>query len=195
MTKFAVICASNQNRSMEAHYVLSENRFDVCSYGTGNQVRLPGPSVDKPNVYSFGTPYQEIFEDLMRKDARLYSSNGLLNMLDRNRKIKRAPQKWHEEREKMFDVILTCESKCFDSVCEDLLSRDGKFNRSCHVINLEIKDNHEAASVGARLLLEITKEIEARSDIEDIDNDMENILNSFLARHPSAHILHNIQYY
>jgi len=51
----------------------SQSGFQVKSYGTGSQVKLPGPSADRPNVYPFGTPYDVIFEDLKAQDARLYS--------------------------------------------------------------------------------------------------------------------------
>lgn len=37
----------------------------------GNQVKLPGPSQDKPNVYDFGTPYEVMFNDLTNKDKNL----------------------------------------------------------------------------------------------------------------------------
>lgn len=71
----AVICASNQNRSMETHHLFQERGVpNVFSYGTGSQIKLPGPTRNQPNVYDFGvTTYQEIFNDLSAKDRDLYA--------------------------------------------------------------------------------------------------------------------------
>lgn len=71
--RHAMVCSSNQNRSMEAHSLLKRHGFDVYSYGTGAHVKLPGPSLREPNVYEFGTPYKHMFDDLRRKDPDLYA--------------------------------------------------------------------------------------------------------------------------
>lgn len=70
--RYAMVCSSNQNRSMEAHSILKSKGFNVSSYGTGAHVKLPGPSLREPNVYDFGTPYKHMFDDLRRKDPELY---------------------------------------------------------------------------------------------------------------------------
>ncbi|ORX96872.1 Ssu72-like protein [Basidiobolus meristosporus CBS 931.73] len=190
MTKFAVICASNQNRSMEAHHVLQKKGFNISSFGTGSAVRLPGSAIDKPNIYQFGTPYDTIYNELKGKDFNLYTQNGLLNMLDRNRKIKRAPERFQESKG-TYDVIFTCEERCYDAVCEELAARGGRYNRPVHVINVEIKDNHEDAAIGGRWILQLATMIDQAKDFEE---EMENILLSFSSKSP-LHILHTIAFY
>lgn len=50
----------------------SKRGFDVRSFGTGSHVKLPGPAPDKPNVYDFKTTYEQMYNDLVRKDKELY---------------------------------------------------------------------------------------------------------------------------
>ncbi|KAJ3290670.1 RNA polymerase II subunit A C-terminal domain phosphatase [Rhizoclosmatium sp. JEL0117] len=189
-TLFAVICASNMNRSMEAHHVLKLNGFNIKSYGTGSAVRLPGPTIDRPNVYPFGTPYQSIQTDLIAKDKNLYIQNRVLEMLERNVKTKLAPESWQDSRE-IFNVIFTCEERCYDAVLEEFFERGEKLNIPVHVINLEIRDNAEDAHVGGKLFLELATLIEKSKDHE---HEMTDILESFQQR-TKANLLHSICYF
>lgn len=57
----------------------SKRGFDVRSFGTGSHVKLPGPAPDKPNVYDFKTTYEQMYNDLVRKDKELYPPSHTLN--------------------------------------------------------------------------------------------------------------------
>eukprot|EP01117_Protostelium_nocturnum_P019389 TRINITY_DN8398_c1_g1_i2.p1 TRINITY_DN8398_c1_g1~~TRINITY_DN8398_c1_g1_i2.p1 ORF type:complete len:189 (-),score=60.01 TRINITY_DN8398_c1_g1_i2:78-644(-) len=169
--RIALICASNQNRSMEAHYFLMNKGIpNVRSFGTGRTCKLPGPSQDKPNIYPFGTSYQKIFEELKTQNVDLYKSNGVLKMLERNAKVKDAPERWQDEKKQHFDVIITFEDRVFDAVCEDLRTREKEGFQMVHVFNINTKDNHEEATVGANqayqliTMLSNTKEWRERLD-------------------------------
>eukprot|EP00656_Telonema_subtile_P015223 TRINITY_DN17941_c0_g2_i2.p1 TRINITY_DN17941_c0_g2~~TRINITY_DN17941_c0_g2_i2.p1 ORF type:complete len:156 (+),score=32.66 TRINITY_DN17941_c0_g2_i2:113-580(+) len=120
--KFAVVCRSNMNRSMEAHKALKEAKLKVDSFGTGRHCKLPGPSVHEPAVFPFGMPYKEMMSQLQSQDASLYSHNGVLEMLERNASIKACPQQWQEHTQR-FDVVLTFEKDVFNAVLADVQQR------------------------------------------------------------------------
>lgn len=180
--KFCTVCASNNNRSMEAHLRLSSapTAFPVISFGTGSLVRLPGPSITQPNVYHFNTTsYNQMYEELQEKDERLYRSNGILNMLDRNRNLKWGPERFQDwvpgqprldhisKGDKgstgteggVVDVIITCEERCWDAVVDDLMNKGSTLNRPVHVFNVDIKDNHEEALVGGNAILDLANRL------------------------------------
>lgn len=197
--KICTVCASNNNRSMESHKVLQEAGYNVSSYGTGSAVRLPGLSIDKPNVYPFGTPYNDIYNDLLSQSADRYKSNGLLQMLDRNRKLKRAPEKWHDNTN-TFDFVFTCEERCFDSVCEDLMNRGGLLNKIVHVINVDIKDDNENAKIGGKGILELADMLNDQIDActkkgMPFEDCIMNILTVWQQKHPQLPVLYSPAYY
>ncbi|GJQ70477.1 Ssu72 [Trypoxylus dichotomus] len=173
--KIAVICSSNMNRSMEAHAFLAKKGFYVKSFGTGDKVKLPGSAADKPNVYDFGISYDEIHTDLLNKDRALYTQNGLLHTLDRNRRIKSHPERFQECYEK-FDVLITCEERVYDQVLEYMESREPVDNSIVHVINIDIQDNLEEATIGAFLISDMCLMM---AQSEDLDNDIEEVLHNF----------------
>ncbi|XP_007010184.2 PREDICTED: RNA polymerase II subunit A C-terminal domain phosphatase SSU72 isoform X1 [Theobroma cacao] len=190
--RYAMVCSSNQNRSMEAHSLLKKQGFDVSSYGTGAHVKLPGPSLREPNVYEFGTPYKHMLDDLRRKDPELYKRNGILPMLKRNSSVKLAPQRWQDNAaDGTFNIVFTFEEKVFDMVIEDLHNRDQVLLKSVLVINLEVKDNHEEAAIGARLALDLCEQIEAAESWEE---SIDDILASFENKHRRK-LLYSISFY
>lgn len=178
---YAVVCASNMNRSMEAHKTLASFGYKVYSFGTSSQVKLPGPSIDRPNVYEFGTPYQKIHDDLEKQDRRLYTHNGVLNMLKRNINVKRAPQRWHVDgfsHQVPFNVIITYEDRVFDAVVDDFMNRGSQRMIEVFVINLPTKDNHEAAAVAGKQTTELVKMLED-GDEYDWQDQFEQTIEQF----------------
>ncbi|XP_023323642.1 RNA polymerase II subunit A C-terminal domain phosphatase SSU72 isoform X4 [Eurytemora carolleeae] len=170
--RFAVVCSSNMNRSMEAHARLKKKGFNVRSFGTGDKIKLPGPSLNQPNVYEFGTSYEEIHSDLARKDKTMYKQNGILHMLDRNRMIKERPERLQDCKEK-FDVIITAEERVYDQVIDHFSNNGNKEDVMVHVINIDIQDNQEEATIGAFLFHELAQQIVLSNDL---DNEMDELL-------------------
>ncbi|XP_046360077.1 RNA polymerase II subunit A C-terminal domain phosphatase SSU72-like [Haliotis cracherodii] len=188
--KIGIVCSSNQNRSMEAHNFLSKKGFQVRSFGTGSQVKLPGSAPDKPNIYDFSITYDEMYKDLIRKDPDLYTQNGILHMLDRNRRIKPKPERFQACKDK-FDVIVTCEERVYDQVIDDLESRLKEEEQAVHIINIDIQDNHEEATIGAFMICDLVTLLHTS---DDLDNEIDEILQEFESNVDRA-ILHTATFY
>jgi len=188
--RLAVVCSSNMNRSMEAHARLHKKGYNVLSFGTGDKIKLPGPSVNQPNVYEFGTSYEEIYQDLAKKDKVMYKQNGILHMLDRNRIIKPRPDRL-QDTENQFDVIMTAEERVYDQVLEHFEQRDSKDDQLVHVINMDIQDNQEEATIGAFLFHEL---VQMFTESLDLDNEIDELLQEFEMKCKRP-ILHSVLFY
>lgn len=156
------------NRSMEAHNALALRGYPVCSYGTGTLVRLPGLSADRPAEFAFGTPYEDMHAELRRAAAPAYRANGVLGMLERNAKIKRAPQRWAAAAGKeRFDLVICYEARVFDAVVEDfVVARSPVVFQPAFVINLEVPDTHSSAAVGAAVTVELVDKLDAAENLQ-----------------------------
>lgn len=175
---------------MEAHAYLSKKNFCVSSFGSGDKVKLPGAAANRPNVYEFGTSYDVIYKDLLGKDRHLYTQNGLLHMLDRNRRIKTSPQRL-QDCEQRFDVLVSCEERVYDQIVEMFDTRGPVDNTPVHLINMDIQDNHEEATIGAFLICDLCTQLE---EAGDLDNDIDELLQEFEIR-AKRQILHSVQFY
>ncbi|TRY64346.1 hypothetical protein TCAL_00459 [Tigriopus californicus] len=190
--RIAVVCSSNMNRSMEAHAALAKKQYDVKSYGTGKMVRIPGPTRNEPNAYEFGTTYEAIYEDLKKKDRKLYTETGMLHILDRNRRIKAQPERFQEVfNTEKFDIILTVEERVYDNVITAFEERDSLHEQPVHIINMDVVDNPEDATIGAFLLCDLVRMLD-QSD--DLDDDIDEIVQEFEAQCKRA-ILHTVSFY
>ena len=58
---------------------------------------------------------------------------------------------------KEFEIILTVEEKVYDQVLECFNSRDSVSETPVHVINMNVVDNPEDATIGAFLLCELAQ--------------------------------------
>jgi RNA polymerase II subunit A C-terminal domain phosphatase SSU72 len=156
---FAMVCSSNMNRSMEAHKQLKRKDLNVYSYGVGTMVRLPAPN-NTQAVFPFGTPYKEIHSKLCENDGGAwYRNNGLLGMVERNIDIKDHPERWQEipALSGKFDIVFCFEERVFDQLMENVTSRepeDVDEPKAMHIVNLEVTDNTEEATIGAQIALD-----------------------------------------
>jgi|SaaInlStandDraft_7_1057024.scaffolds.fasta_scaffold107123_2 RNA polymerase II subunit A C-terminal domain phosphatase SSU72 len=182
--KFAVVCASNNNRSMEAHGLFLRKNLNVRSYGTGQYCKLPGKQ--QPNAFEFGTQYSVMLDKLLSEDEDFHRELGMINVLERNMKIKPAPQRWQAQESLDFDVVICFEERVYNSLLEDMQQRHGSSN-SFSVFLIPTEDTVVEAVTGANRALQLAMMLEESDDFED---EVEEIIEKFNERFPSVELLH-----
>lgn len=153
--------------------------FQVSSYGVGRMVKLPGATIDSPNRYAFGsTTYADIYNDLKAKDEKFYQANGLLAMMQKDMKVKEAPQRFQDRPADgaPFDVLVTFESRVMDIVVDDLRSKEGDGAHPCLVINMDVKDSAAEAATAALHALRLCQLLE---EADDWEAEVDGILDRF----------------
>merc|ERR1712203_335688 len=78
-----------------------------------------------------------------------------------------------------FDIILTVEEKVYDQTLEYFSEREAENETPVHVINMNVVDNPEDATIGAFLLCELAQNL---SISDDLDNDIDDIIQDFEAK-------------
>ena len=78
----------------------------------------------------------------------------MLHILDRNMRIKSKPEKFQESKNR-YDLIFTCEEKVYDQVVESFESAGSSSAHPVHIINIDIIDNPEDATIGTHNLINI----------------------------------------
>eukprot|EP00944_MAST-04C_sp_MAST-4C-sp1_P010661 g10661.t1 len=176
---YAMICSSNVNRSCAAHKKLKKAGLIASSYGAGAQVKMPG--IGGPRVFPFGTPYDTIYKSLEQENKEYYIKNGMLPMMDRDRRIKTAPERWQDsDIVGVVHVAICFEERIYELVEEDLGIREAQEFEPLHIVNIETKDNPEAAAKSADLALKLCQQIEEQDDISD---DLSEIIEAFEKEH------------
>lgn len=118
-------------------------------------------------------------------------------MLDRNRRIKKFPEKFQVCTDR-FDIIITAEERVYDQVIEFMESKEPVYNQPVHVINMDIQDNHEEATLGAFLIHDMISMVRDNTiklfspanisfqlqmtQSKDLDNDIDELLHEFEVR-------------
>ena len=104
--------------------------------------------------------------------------------------VKAGPERF-QNSQKQFDVILTAEGRVFDQVLEHFELSGNKLDELVHVINIDIQDNQEEATIGAFLFHELVQSLTLSSDL---DNEIDELLQDFESK-CNRQILHSVLFY
>eukprot|EP00794_Sanderia_malayensis_P015280 gene15280-16857_t len=111
-------------------------------------------------------------------------------MLDRNRRIKKRPEKFQTCTDE-FDIVITCEERVYDQVIEEMSKREPSNYTPVHIINIDIADNHEEATLGALLILELCDILD---ELDDMEHNIDEILQAYEQK-IDRHIFHTVAFY
>mmetsp|Transcript_4784 Transcript_4784/g.5924 ORF Transcript_4784/g.5924 Transcript_4784/m.5924 type:complete len:210 (-) Transcript_4784:203-832(-) len=172
----ALVCNSNVNRSLEGHRILKEKGFGrVWSYGVGSKVRLPG--IRGPSVYMFGTPFEAMQRDLENKNYNWYKDRGILDMLDRDAKVKKAPRRWQDEKKRNYDLILAYDIRAYNILIEEFESSRGQLGcHPVHIIGWYVEDRYYEAREAAETLYKFICKLHS---FEDWQTKIASLVDSF----------------
>ena len=175
---YAMVCAANMNRSMAAHCALLEKgikRFIVRRGVVGENSRLDERRSECIYVWKSVVCRREERFDLFGRKT-LYRQKGLIDMLERNMRVKEKPERWQDNSdEKEFDVVVCFEERVFDLVLADMREKNAK-GTPCLVINLDVRDSHEDAVNAAPMALKLCEMIEK---CEDWECEIDEIIDQF----------------
>lgn len=133
-----VCCARNQNRSMAVHEAALLHNWPIRSFGTAPEVSLPGETPDTPITFPYSTSYAAAAELLRTRNEAFFKKRGILKMLDRNRRIKPAP-------EYLFDSVTKKAGNATLIVALDEQSFKDIFRRFCKHRPLNWPESADAA--------------------------------------------------
>jgi RNA polymerase II subunit A C-terminal domain phosphatase SSU72 len=90
-----------------------------------------------------------------------------------------------------YDIILTAEERVYDQALEWFESSGNVYSQPAHVVNMDIQDNHEEATIGAFLFCELMQHL---ADSADLDDEIDEILQAVEAKNNRS-ILHTVVFY
>ena len=143
-------------------------------------------------MFEFGVPYRTMYDKLRGMDEALYLRNGVLQMLERNFNVKRAPERWQDEKERHYDVAITYEERVYDALVDDMEERPKETYRQLHVLGLDVRDNHTEAERGAEHTVMLVEAL--RSAGEEWEERLEDIIETF-QRASGRVVTHGICFY
>ncbi|KAG9389543.1 RNA polymerase II subunit A [Carpediemonas membranifera] len=161
----ALVCASNVNRSVEAHKYFLDHGFDsalVSSYGAADIIRLPS-STGKPLSAPFSTnersarktTYQMLIDRCKDAAADFYAREGIIAMLERDITVKEAPESFQltfrASRRAAFPQLVICfEEAVYVDLCRFMQVEMQTVDLiPVLVVNIETPDSIKSAGIGA----------------------------------------------